>query len=74
MTLFTTFASWESVLVHINEGKAIYYHAPLDRFPVRVSIIQQFKNGKLRIKVVSHSAFCGFTIDKSHLERMKYFG
>lgn len=69
---FTSFASWEAVFVHINEGKTLYYHAPLDRLPVRVSVIQQFKNGKLRIKAASHSSFCGFTIDKGHLERFKF--
>lgn len=70
--MFTPFDSWAGLLKHINEGKTLYYNAPLDRLPVRVSVIQQFKNGKLRIKVTNHSAFCGFTIDKSHLDRLKF--
>jgi hypothetical protein len=71
-SLFDSFASWEAVLTYIDEGKTLYYHARLGLLPVRVSVIERFKNGKLRIKAASHSAFCGFTIDKGHLDRLSF--
>jgi len=71
MKNFTNFKSWEEMLNYVAEGKDIYYHPPLDRFPYKVNIIKKFKNGKLRIKAEA-SSFGGFTIDNGHLNRLYY--
>ena len=67
-TQYVPFASWSDVLTHASEGRRILYHAPLDRSPCDVRVKRVFKNGKLR---VNHIINGDFTIDASHLDRMR---
>lgn len=65
---YLTFDSWSEVRAHAAEGYRILYQAPLDHGPCDVHVIKAFKNGKLR---VSHVTAGRFTIDASHLDRMR---
>lgn len=62
------FSSWSEVVDAAKRGARLWYHAPLDRNPVRVQIDRVFKNGKIRIAKPSRDADA-FTADAGHLDR-----
>lgn len=65
------FRTWEELLgycVQHNGKGALYYQAPLDRYPTHIEVTKRFKNGKLR---VSH-LFGSFTADSGHLTRFRW--
>lgn len=65
---FVPFASWADVRHSCMRSGALFYHAPLDRYSVRVYVLRVFKNGKLRLRA-AHRDACAFTADASHLSR-----
>lgn len=69
--LFLTFHTWPEVLSHVAAGLPIYYHAPLDLRPRRITIARVYQNGKIR--VAKPTADCdAFTADAAHLDRFRY--
>jgi hypothetical protein len=64
-----TFGCWSGLLQAVKDGAILYYHAPLDVSPRRVSIVRAFKNGKLRIL----AGDAVFTADPGHLDRFRWF-
>lgn len=64
------FANWDQVLDYATTHGAIWYHAPLDRNPVRVDILRVFRNGKIRLR----HGDCSFTADAGHLDRFRMRG
>jgi hypothetical protein len=64
---FCTFATWRDVLVHIQAGRPIYYHAPLDVRPVAVRC-QLTKGNKVRVFPPTADAD-PFTADSAHRAR-----
>lgn len=63
---FELITSWLAVKHSAETNDALYYMAPLDRFPVRVIPRRVFKNGKIRLSVF---VGCAFTADSGHLGR-----
>lgn len=49
----------------------IYYHAPMDFRPRKVTIARVYKNGKIRIAKPSADSD-PFTADAAHLDRFRY--
>jgi len=68
--MFSKFATWQEVLNAASDGKALYYHAPLDVGPRPVFVKRVFKNGKLRVS----GGEISFTADADHLDRFYYRG
>lgn len=73
MATHITFASWsefraeaERLMDRRHDAHHIYYHAPMDRFPRAVQVLQIFANGKVKIR----AGELRFTIDASHLDRL----
>lgn len=66
---YDTFQSWFAVLVHVDMGEPIYYHAPLDYHPVRVRA-ERRRGQKVRVFPPSRGAD-PFTTDADHLPRFK---
>ena len=64
------FATWDAVLAAADENRTLWYHAPMDRYPVRVLVLRVFKNGKLRL----HAGDVAFTADSGHLPRFTMWG
>ena len=62
------FATWDALLEHVRAGGEVYYGAPLDSRPVKVTIDRVYKNGKLRIAKPAHDVDA-FTADSGHLPR-----
>ncbi len=62
------FASWDALLEHVKAGGDVYYGAPLDSRPVKVTIDRVYKNGKLRIAKPAPGVDA-FTADAGHLPR-----
>ena len=69
--LFLSFHSWAEVLAHVNAGLPIYYHAPLDFRPRRITIARVYKNGKIRVAKPAADVD-PFTADATHLDRFRY--
>lgn len=67
---YESFTTWTDVVDYAENPNrpALYYRAPLDCRPVRVSVRRVFKNGKIRIDPMSAHADC-FTADYTHLGR-----
>ncbi len=69
--LFLSFHTWADVLAHVNAKLPIYYHAPMDHRPRKITIARVYKNGKVR--VAKPAADCdAFTADTGHLDRFRY--
>lgn len=66
---FQSFASWTELLDHITAGYSLWYHAPLDFRPRRVSAVVR-KDGKLRVYPSTTDAD-PFTADTAHLDRFR---
>ena len=66
---FTTFDSWTQLTDHVRAEYALYYHAPMDYRPARVSAVIR-KDGKLRVSPI-YSDADPFTADQGHLSRFK---
>jgi hypothetical protein len=67
MNTFTTFSTWAEVLDDAHKGAPLFYHAPLDVYPVRAYTVRVYKNGKIRIQGGSLT----FTVDSGHLNRFR---
>ena len=65
--IFTTFPDWQTLLNFASEGGAIWYHAPLDIRPKRVSVKRRGRGRKLRVEV----GYGGFWADAGHLDRFR---
>lgn len=65
---FLPFDTWDQVLAHVANHYSVWYHAPLDVRPVRVSVT--LRGAKLRVYPPSNDAD-PFTADASHLERFR---
>lgn len=65
---FLPFILWSDLISYTAIGRPLYYHAPMDRFPVEVIVMNRFKNGKLRIRG-KYSKHGSFIVDESHLNR-----
>ena len=65
LPIYVSFATWLDVHDAIQDHTPLYYHAPLDRFPVSVYAVKVFKNGKIRIETPGLT----FTCDEGHLSR-----
>lgn len=68
---FVPFVTWSGVLGHVRAGGEVYYWAPLDYLPARVSC-HAFKNGKIKVYPPAGSGADAFTADSAHLDRF-YF-
>ncbi len=62
---YAPFASWYGVRHAAEANVSLFYHAPLDRGPMRVIVRRVFKNGKLRLS----SGEVTFMADAGHLDR-----
>lgn len=62
-------ASWNEILDAARAGRPLWYQAPLDFRPVRLTVRRVFKNGKIRFNAPNVS--CDpFTADSSHADRI----
>jgi hypothetical protein len=66
LTRFKGFETLRAVWLYSRSGR-VYYHAPMDCQPRAVTVLKQFKNGKLRIEAPGLT----FTADAGHLDRFK---
>ena len=66
---FESFTTWTQLLDHINAGYDLWYHAPLDYRPRRISAIVR-KDGRIRVYPLTTDAD-PFTADVAHLERFR---
>jgi hypothetical protein len=66
----TVFNTWEGLLLHIANGRALYYQAPLDHYPVRVRVVWS-RAGQVRCEPMFHREADPFTADCSHLSRFR---
>lgn len=64
------FDSWAALRAHAESGAdpALFYWAPMDRFPTRVHVRRVFKNGSVRVSPGMAGANA-FTSDADHLDR-----
>lgn len=62
---FVAPATWRTVRHAAETNEALYYFAPLDLAPVRVTPKLVFKNGKIRFAAGATT----FTANADHLER-----
>jgi hypothetical protein len=65
-----TLCRWNEVLCIANSSfkqGQLFYQAPLDTTPRRVTVLKAYKNGKLRIQ----AGECAFTVDDGHLDRFR---
>lgn len=67
---FVALEKWSEVLTIARDGGALWYQAPFDARPRRVSVVKVFKNGSIRIDPLSNSAD-KFTADSGHLSRFR---
>jgi hypothetical protein len=67
---FESFVSWEGLLDHVSAGYELFYQAPMDYRPARVSAVIR-KDGKLRVMPHWSSDADPFTADVDHLSRFK---
>ena len=65
---YCSFASWTDVLLHVRKALPIYYQAPLDLQPVRVTATIWRK----RVRVQPPSAADLFVADAAHLSRFRF--
>ena len=70
---YRTFASWAELLDHIKAEYELFYKAPLDFHPARVTAHVR-KDGKVRVYPHWASAADPFTADMAHLERFRKVG
>lgn len=76
MSHFTGFSTWSDVLAYARTGAPLYYHAPMDAFPVRIfhfkvrartiRIWPPGSQGRGRMRTADP-----FTADKGHLNRFR---
>ncbi len=66
---YATFPDWPTLLAHVAYNRPLFYHAPLDRSPVRVSASLR-DGGKVRVFPNSREA-SPFTADVGHLDRFR---
>ncbi len=71
MSLHIAFKSWDDLLSFIGRGGRVFYHAPMDRYPVEVTIARVFKNRKIRVVPPTLDAGA-FTADEGHLGRFRW--
>lgn len=71
MGLHQRFKSWDALLSFIERGGRVFYHAPLDVYPVEVQIAKVYKNKKIRVVPPSLNADA-FTADEGHLDRFRW--
>jgi hypothetical protein len=69
MRQFLSFASWEHLQQYIAGGYPVYYQAPLDALPVRVSTAIR-RDGRIRVYPIFASADA-FTANIDHLPRFR---
>lgn len=62
------FLTWADLLEHVDRRSALYYQAPLDLHPRRVTITRKFKNGKLRVC----TGTMYFTANSAHLSSFRW--
>lgn len=68
MPAFKNFNSWVDLLDHLRAGNPVWYQAPLDRFPSKVSA---YFKGK-RIRVIPWGRDCDpFLANEDHLDRFR---
>lgn len=65
------FKTWDEVLSFAARGGRLFYHAPLDVYPVEVRVAKIYKNRKMRIDPPSSDADA-FTADEGHLDRFRW--
>lgn len=71
MTL-RAFRDWPTVLQHIRAGHPVWYHAPMDRYPVPVRATVRGRDAKT-VRVYPPSTDADpFTADAKHLDRFRY--
>lgn len=66
---FQSFSTWAELLDHISGEYPLFYHAPLDFRPRRVSAVAR-RDGKLRVYPLTNEAD-PFTADSAHLDRFR---
>jgi esterase/lipase superfamily enzyme len=64
---YAGFASWEDVQAAVSRGVRLYYHAPMDYRPARVTCVLK-KTNKVRVLPPTSDAD-PFTADVRHLDR-----
>ena len=57
--------TWAEVRAAAEAGRPLWYKAPLDFRPARVTVVRAFKNGKLRLSCFGTT----WTADEGHAER-----
>lgn len=67
---YQSFASWFELLDHVHAGYTLYYHAPLDFTPRRVTAVVR-KDGQLRVTPYWASNADPFNADRAHLDRFR---
>ena len=67
---YEAFARWDGLLDHIRAGYELFYHAPMDYRPRRVSAVVR-NDGQLRVYPHWSSDADPFTADAAHLARFK---
>lgn len=69
---YSSFSSWKELKDYVDDGKTVYYQAPLDRYPVRVRAhtTSHKRTAKIRVTPLSLDAD-PFTADSGHLSRFR---
>jgi hypothetical protein len=62
-----SFDTWDEVRDFATAGGILYYQAPLDREPTRVSVVAIYLNGKMRLR----AGDLRWTVDEGHLPRFR---
>lgn len=67
---FHKFVCWGDVLLHVDQGQALWYQAPLDARPVLLGRVHR-RGAKVRVYPLSRDVD-PFTADAGHLDRFRY--
>lgn len=70
---YRTFASWAELLDYINAGYDLFYLAPMEYQPARITAVVR-KDGKIRVYPHWASGADPFTADLTHLSRFRKAG